>query len=1102
MLNIYYGREDTDKEQFIFETIRKRGYGKDDPVVLIVPDQYTLEAEKSAFRHLKTRSLLGLDVYSVSRLGYKVLKETGAEGQVFINKYGRQMLLTRIARQAAEELFVFRHSTARSSFVEMTNDFISQLKQYGVGPEELRETAGAIPEDDILHRKLADLALIYERYQGSIEGKYTDSEDQVDIVAERIHESSFARARIWVYGFDSIAPRTMLVLQSLMACSPEVNVVLTSDHGSRDEDLFELPKILTGMLIGRADQAGCDVGDLEKIDPKDYPIEKKSAAIATVEREFFSPRPVQSEDHTGITLVEAANIHNEAESAAAFVLSLIRDRGYMLSDIALICNDQTARARALEMAFEEYGIPLFPDKKRGIESTGPAIFLISILRAVVTGYDTQDLMSGLKTGMTDLDPDMVEKLDIYARKYRIRWSMWKKPFQKGILEYGEEGMAALEDVRGQVMDMLEPLEELAKEDCSTRDFAEGFYRYITEDLRLADRLNVFIEDQVSMGESDLAQETEQIFGAIVDILDQIVEMWGDEPFDPEEFLEIFSVGLAQMEVGVLPSTADDLLMGTMQRTRSGRIKALLVMGANEGVLPQETKDAGLFGLDELQRLADEGHQIGKLDSIRVKEEKLAIYRNLSRPSEELWISYSSGDEEGREIRRSSVVEDMINLFPGIPVEKDLLNQDDPAKLIGGQASTMRHLSHAMKREGQGETVPGVWKTVERQFEKEFPEKMARLRECVDYTNVTEPLGGDLSEILFRGAEEHRLSPSRLERYGHCPFAYFVDYGLSPEEIRDFQVDSRDMGNAYHECIRHMAQRMDAEDSWMQVTEEQCFAMAEEAKDQITEGIREGIFISGAEEMYLSHRLVPTCAKSMWALVNHVRAGKVARRRHEVGFGIGKPIPPVEVKAGKDTFYIEGQIDRLDILENGRVKIIDYKSGNMDLKQQEARTGYRLQLMLYLKAAQEGEKKPAGVFYFNIKDPRLKDITEDPTKDRSQEIEKKMLGEYKLKGLMVADDETIEEIAGDTGGYSSVAVGVQKTKEGYKTGGRIISEEEFEQLQRDVDSKVEEFCRNLSEGRIDIHPMRDEKNTVCEYCDYSGICRFDRDYPGCSYNYIR
>ncbi|WP_303857744.1 PD-(D/E)XK nuclease family protein [Aminicella lysinilytica] len=1088
MLNIYYGRECIDKEKFIYEIIAQAGYGPHERTIVIVPDQYTLEAERRAFDILGVQSLIGLDVFSLSRLGHNILAEVGGGRSTFIDKYGRQMLLTSIAREEDENLQVFRGNMAKSSFIELTNDFISEMKQYGATVDTITEIMETTGKDSLLYKKLADLRLIYAKYQEKIEGKYTDSEDLIDLYKDKIGQSALIDgARIWVYGFDSFAPKSLEVLSGFMGAAEEVNVVMTYDQNCPDEDLFRLTGLVIDKLRQGAVSAGCPLGEFSRIsDISDgYSIE----------------------NNADITIVEAANLYNEAETAAAYILHLLRDEGFRYRDIVIICNDQTTRASIISRVFDEYGLEIFRDAKRKILNSNVAIYIVALLETLDHRYRTTDIFKALKTGMTDLTDDEIEALENYSLKYRIKGSMWLKPFEKGAVEYGEEGLAELEALRGRAMAIFTGLADIYNKKQTVSDFARGFYDYLTGPLDIGRGLAAFKEAQIAAGLPDQADATDQIWSMIMGLFDQIVELTGDEPFCGKDFTEILTVGLDQVEVGLLPSTVDDIVMGTMQRTRVGQVKAMIIVGANEGILPAENSGDGLFAVEELEKMAEEGHEICKVDKVRVQEEKLAIDRNLSKPSEHLWISYSVGDEAGGDLRPSDLIDEILTAHPGLQVQRDILNRDDPEELVGGKLSTLRHLTDAMRQEARGEKVDPLWTSVDKWYRQADESEMGRINEAFDFDNAPADLSAGEADVLFKKDETGAcvLSPSRIETFAKCPFAHYVTYGLRPEELRVFEVASREIGDVYHACLMKITSRLSSEDRWDSVTEEECRELVAQVLQKEAADYKEGLFGFSNEEKYKSNRMESTCFQALWALVGHVRAGRIDGSRYEVAFGRGRAIPPITVDAGDRTIYIEGKIDRLDQLDNGRVKVIDYKSGNLDLKQKEITSGYRLQLMLYMKAAQMGEKLPAGVFYFHIQDPRINmdKIANKGGADIADVVTAELKKEFKLNGIMVDDEETIHEMDSDFTGASDV-IPVRATKNGL-TGlpaGSLVTDAEFEELQKAVDSKLDELCVDMVRGGIDIHPMNINDETPCKFCQYKSICRFDLGFDGCRYNMVR
>jgi len=1106
MLNIFYGRENIDKEKFIYSDIAAKG-GK---TLVLVPDQYTLEAEKQAFRYLHTDSMINVEITSMSRLGGRLIEKHGGGSRTFIDKYGRQMLLSQIAARCEEDLRVFKGSLRKKSFIEMMNNFISEMKQYNVAPEDLEPLRAGLDENSLLAAKLSDLQILFGEYQNRIEGKYTDSEDYIDLYMGKIRTSPMiSESAVWVYGFDSFAPKAMEVLGNLMVAAKEVNVFLTYDKNCRDEELFKLTGIVMEKLCRQAENFGVEYRRQRVAPGCGFDCEKNSAVIAQIEEEFYavSRRPMEincRDEEPSLTLVEAANMYSEAESAASYMLHLMRDKGLRCRDMVVICNDQNVRGSIISRVFEEYGIRLFDDKKRSILSSPIAIFVTALLETVIYRYRTSDVFKTLKTGFSDLTDREIEELENYAIKYRIKGTMWKRPFVKGAAEYGDDGLDRIEALRKKCAAIFEELEEIYAKADTVADFVEAYYDFLIERAGLGEKITRLIEQQTEQELLDVAEETGQIWNKLVGLLDQIMELTGSEKLAGADFAELLTAGLSQMEVGVLPPTADDVLMGTMQRTRSGQVKAVIIIGANEGLLPANTPEEGLFSMEELDYLAEAGKEICKADKIRVMEEQLAIYRNLSKASDYLWISYSASDEEGKESRPSEVIDTLLRIFPGLAVKQDVVSRGDMVSLVGGNINTLRHLTGALHQGRKGETVDGGWKVVADWYKTHHPEKLEQICSAMSFTNQQKNLPKELAELLYRRDERLPLvlSPSRLEKFSRCPFAHFVAYGLKPEERRIFEASGREIGDIYHRCLMEISRKLTEENRWETVTREECRDFVCLTVQQEAADYREGIFDFSNEERYKAQRIEDTCFSVCWALIEQVRAGTIRESLYEVPFGRNRDIAPIEVEAGGQKIYIEGKIDRLDLLADDRVKIIDYKTGRETFRAAEARGGYRLQLMLYLKAAQEKVRKPAGVFYFLIGDKRV-DLTGIEKEKFFEKISKEMRKFFRLDGIMVDNGRVIDEIAGEFEGYSDI-LPLRNGKEGVKptSDGFLLSEEEFETLQADVDRQIEKLCEQLTDGRIEIMPKKTERESPCTYCEYRSICRFDLSFPGCNYEVIK
>ena len=1279
MLNIFYGRENLDKEKFIYDNIGGRG-------LLVVPDQFTLEAERELFAHSGAEALMDVEVISLSRLGYRLLEELGGGKRTFIDKYGRHMILSSIAAKERENLQVFKGLEEKNSFIELVNNFISEMKQFNCGAAELAEIAGSAPESSYTQRKLEDLYLLYSKYEEAIRGKYTDSEDYIDLFIGKISRSKLiAGNHIWIYGFDSFAPKALSVIGEMLAYAAEVNLVITYDENcevqgkSRDAELFALAGIVIRNFEKLAESRGVAVS--KQVIPKKYEA-KRAEKIRFIEQELYAlpaqkyggakeaskaagtpvtggkpqgengaagaaggENRVAESDAGSLTLVAAANLYNEAESAACYVLSLVRDFGYRYSDIKVICNDQETRGAILKRVFKEYGIDLISDTSRDIMESSIVQYILALMDIIVEKCRTDIVMKMLKSGFGDVTNDEITELENYAIKYKIRGNMWKKPFLRGESEYGAEAMEGMNAIRERALAFMPELEAIFKaETCG--EFIEGFYGFLYEKVKLPEKIADLIELQTEQDRPDLAEETAQIWGKVIGIFDQMSEIMGGQKFRGSAFRDLFKVGISQVEIGILPPTQDGLMLGTMQRTRTGEVKALVVVGANEGVLPSEKPASGLFGSDEKNLLSEKGIEICKVDDVRFLEERMGIYRNLSKPRERLWISYSMSDAEGGPSRPSGVFTKLVSLFGDTPVARDALNRDTDVELVAAGPAGLRHLTEALQTVCEGKPLASHWQLALDWYKRNQPDVLEPIRRGLAFTNKQEDLGRGMAAALYMsktgsaplssiavplyieetgnasssetfvsapnsetsggaptapsellqilktgstlGAESApnpqtggasnpnptagalspqpdsavapvatpktgstlghatpeselsqteetgstplpqiatplapnqsysatppaalSLSPSRLERYARCPFSHFVQYGLKPEERRIFEIAPREIGDIYHECLMEIARHLTVEgvaitdptSPWMTITREECKTFVEDALAKKTGSYREGLFEAGSEEKYRSGRIADICEKVCWAVIQQVRAGEIESCAFEASFGRGRAIRPITVDLGGGRkAYIEGKIDRVDYMPGERVKIIDYKTGDENFNVSEVKAGYRLQLMLYLEASLERRRKPAGVFYFKISEPMI-DAT-GTTMDE-EEIADKIQKSFKLNGVIVDNPNVIRSVAGDFSGISDVAP-IRINKEGVVSGtgsDNLLTEEEFDELRKEVGKKVTEICKSLTEGGIEIHPMKTDKTSACAFCKYKGICRFDTIFEGCKYNIV-
>jgi len=1059
MLNIYYGREDIDKQRFLFARIAEQNRVLENrkPIYLIVPDQFTLETERSAFDYLETKGFINPVVISLNRLAARVLAETGQNTE-HIDRYGKYMLIARLLHAEGDQLEIYRHFEHSAAFIEKLSDAIMSLKAHLVTPETLEAAISSLEADSLLRRKCSDLLRVYRGYEKALAAGRPDSSDIAQAFVRAIPGSEMLRdAVVWLWGYDYLAPVQEAQLAQMALRCAEVNTVLTAEPGN---PLFTLTNRTADRLVDAARKAGAEAAKhsvredarARGIDCAFRPQDERPPEIRHIERALYTyPTQVYAEPSSlaALAFVRAANADREAEEAAARITDLVRGEGCRYRDILVLCNDTGPLSAAIERVFAAWNLPAFFDRRRDVDHNPVLEYILALPEIVARGRRVQDVFRWVRTGLVPIETGDAEELENYALRYNLRGNAWGKPLRYGREAFGDERFARIEETAHEIAALVDAFAaHFTGEGKTAAARANGLRAYLTEDAKLPDRIDELAAELEAAGEADYAAEMRGVWDVVQNLFDQIILSLGSLPMDAEEFAVVLRAGFSSVKMGVLPPTSDAVTVGTTQRTRTGRAKAIFVLGANDGLLPLSGTGDELIGAAEKEALEEIGLTAFRSESGLLEEERLAIYKNLTKPTRLLYLSCTEADQSGKQIAPSPVFRRLNALFPNVPVQKAPL----------------------------------------RAQESSAPPRTYRLDPALLAALATPPSAAPPTDAVLT------LSPSALESYSRCPFSWLMDRGVRLGERRVFGADGRSIGELYHEALLRFEREMsadglapsDPESRWQSLDDAEIEAFVSQAVSELRSTYGEGLFEAGPAERYRGTRMERVLLDACLWLAKQVRETKPAEMRFEEDF---KDIKIAQ--AGEMELRVSGRIDRYDVRPDGGATVIDYKSGADRFRFDEIESGWRLQLMLYL-AAVSSRHAPAGAAYIRLFEPQV-DLSAPNAPVTDEQIREAFFKQFAADGFVIEKD-TEEEGAADRD--PDKTAGQTGRRKRATTGEYRIAPKDYEALQANVKAVLAEIAANLASGDVAARPMESGassasgKVTACTWCRFRSVCGYD------------
>ncbi|MDT8718868.1 helicase-exonuclease AddAB subunit AddB [Clostridium sp. 19966] len=1125
-LRFIYGRGGCGKSHFCLEDIKGHIDKKDkEKLVMLVPEQYSFQAERNLLRTVGAAGIIEAEVLSFKRMCHRVFNEVGGVTLKRIDEAGKNMLLYNIIDEIKDELKIFNKASRQQGFIDVVAETIKEFKRYKISPEMLGDTMSDL-QDDELKYKLTDLKYIYEVFDNALHKDYMDGEDELNLLSEKIDSCHiFDGAEIWIDEFSTFTPQQYAVIEKLMKKCRRVNVALCCDRleGTYDNtDVFSVVKNTEKKLLRLAADNNISYDNPVDLNKECAPRYKISSELQHLEAHFFSfPFKYYKAETEKLRLYKAQNSYEEIEQAAKDIVKMVRDNNYRYRDIAVVCRDLNSYERIIAAIFNQYRIPYFMDMKRQVTSNPLVIMISSIFEIFTRSWSYEAVFRYLKTGLTDIAREDIDLIENYVLANGIKGKRWTEEERWNYkLNYGEDNdevgiyeseiLERINNTKEKIVEPISRLQSNIKGDGTIRNMCIALYDFMLE-IGALEKIESWSDEFRERGEVELSREYEQITDIVMGIFNQIVEVMGEEKVSLDKFMKMISVGFEKHEMGLIPVSLDEVMIGDIARIRSQDVKALYIIGVNDGVFPRASREEGILSDKDRNILKEKGVELAADTKTQSFEEQYLVYTTLTTASEFMMLSYPISDFEGKTLRPSIVVSKLKKLFPRLQEDSELLAiSKDKLDHISVPEPTFNRLIAAVRKQQDGEEVQEeIWGAAYNWFDsqKEWKMKASRIFEGLKYSNVPEKVSSDKIRKLY-GAPLY-LSVSRLEQYAQCPFAYYLKYGLEAKDRKVYEFSSPDFGSFIHNILDKFTDTVKLEGmEWKDIDKAWCENTVELLVDNELNMKNNFILNSSARYKNVTHKLKRILTRSVNVMVEHIKRSSFEPLANELIFGKGGDLPPIKLKLPSgDDVLLRGRIDRVDSMDmDGEVyfRVVDYKSGAKKFSLSQVYYGLQLQLLVYLDALITNSNKyvekqslPGAVLYFKVDDPMIMgspDMTDE-------DIEKEILKKLKMSGLLLKDAKVVKNMDNKMSGFSLIIPARMNAGDTLGSTPSTITMEQFDILRKYVRDTLASLCEDIISGNIDIKPTKEKNFTACAYCSFAAICQFDPSMNNNKYRYV-
>lgn len=1084
MLHLIKGRAGSGKTAYMRQLISSQLDNVQSKPLLIIPEQFSFESERSMLKLLGAKKLKLVDIFSFSRLATWALR--GTRGEFNIPGDGvRLALMSEAILSLQGRLNIFDRCYASKGALESLVDFCKELKYCCIDEDELTSKTEMLDEG-FLRNKLTEINLINSAYDALVTQSFFDDTDAIHLLYEyALDNNLFAGRTVYFDGFRAFSKQELQCFSAMLLQADDVYVTLCCDGVRKSYSPFKYIDEFELQLRSIAkehnvivDEHFCQQGE-----------DVFTSDVFSVEKNIFNndEQPATQSDGS-LKIVQCYDIDDEARYVANEIKKLVRSGEYRCRDIAVIERSSGNYKDKIINNLHRIGVPVFDDCRRSLRFESLFIYMDSVLSCISSGFTQESVFTYLKSGLSSLDISQVSRLEKYALIWGVNGNVWAEEFTMHPDGFGnildEKAQRSLDSLNEYRKKAVLPLLKLKKEcaDKSGAEIAEAVYNFLCEQ-HVADRLFELHSALEENGCSVEAQRQSTSWDVLMRLLNTMATLYCDRHVSIKRWTEIFNILVESEDIGEIPQGLDEVKVGSADRIRTEKLKVVFLVGVNKDEFPLVSIKNGVLTDSDRISLANIGLGIRPPFEDTVEEERFIAYCAVTASSGKLYLTYKTMDDDGAVLLPSEIVDTALESLEGLQVLDtsaldtiDKIECDEDAFLF-------------LAADFTGDSAQKA--TLLKYFDNktEFEHRITALERATNKKHFSFD-NPDISKKLF--GNDIYLSASRVESFYNCPFSYFVRYGLRAEPLRTAELDPAQGGTVIHLVMETVLAKYPKAEFVTADTDEIRTLVKDTLKEYLEEKMG-GYSGKSRRFMFLFERLVDVSMSIIERLKQEFKIGAFSPCDFEMKIG-GEDIPAYKLPLDDGAVTLTGSVDRVDLMEKDGIKyirVIDYKTGKKEFKLSELYSGLNIQMVLYLMALLKngkdyyGEALPAGVLYLPSR-IGVSDYMDSRSPDE-ETVTAVRRSSGKLSG-MVLDSPVVFNGMGVNVFPDYFPVGYNKKNE---LTGNKYSLLNFKNLSAIIDDKIITMGNRLHKGEIGAVPSgKDGEGKMCSYCSYKLICNHE------------